>query len=68
MNEDKLNLSVRKFLKQVGITSQRIIETNIRDAIATNKISLPNEINISANIKIEKLNIDEKINGKIEIE
>lgn len=68
MNEDKLNLSVRKFLKQVGITSQRIIETNIRDAIATNKISLPNEINISANIKIEKLNIDEKIKGKIEIE
>ena len=68
MDEDKLNLSVRKFLKQVGITSQRIIETNIRDAIATNKISLPNEINISANIKIEKLNIDEKIKGKIEIE
>lgn len=68
MDEDKLNLSVRKFLKQVGITSQRIIETNIRDAISNNKISLPNEIKITANIKIEKLNINEEINGKIEVE
>lgn len=68
MDEDKLNLSVRKFLKQVGITSQRIIETNIRDAISSNKISLPNKIKITANIKIEKLNINEEINGKIEVE
>ena len=26
MDEDKFNLSVRKFLKEVGVTSQRVIE------------------------------------------
>ena len=26
MNEDKFNMSLRKFLKQVGVTSQREIE------------------------------------------
>ena len=29
MNEEKLNISIRKFLKNVGITSQRKIENKI---------------------------------------
>jgi len=32
MNEEKLNQSVRKFLKQVGVTSQREIEMAVRAA------------------------------------
>lgn len=31
MNEDKFNMSLRKFLKQVGVTSQREIERVVRD-------------------------------------
>jgi hypothetical protein len=31
MDEDKFNMSVRKFLKVVGVTSQREIEAAIRD-------------------------------------
>jgi len=31
MDEDKLNMSLRKFLKQVGVTSQREIERVARD-------------------------------------
>ena len=31
LNEDKLNLQIRKFLKLVGITSQREIEKAIRE-------------------------------------
>jgi len=31
MNEDKFNMSLRKFLKQVGVTSQREIERTVRD-------------------------------------
>ena len=31
MNEDKFNLSLRKFLKQVGVTSQREIERLVRE-------------------------------------
>jgi len=31
MDEDKFNMSLRKFLKQVGVTSQREIERVVRD-------------------------------------
>lgn len=31
MDEDKFNMSLRKFLKQVGITSQREIERIVRE-------------------------------------
>jgi hypothetical protein len=31
MNEDKFNLSLRKFLKEVGVTSQRQIERLVRE-------------------------------------
>jgi len=34
MNEDVFNTSLRRFLKKVGITSQREIEKAVRDAIA----------------------------------
>ena len=31
MDEDKINMAIRKFLKQVGVTSQREIETLLRE-------------------------------------
>jgi len=31
MNEDKFNMSLRKFLKHVGVTSQREIERLVRE-------------------------------------
>ena len=31
MNEDQFNISLRKFLKQVGVTSQRAIEELVRE-------------------------------------
>jgi len=33
MDEDRFNMSVRKFLKEAGVTSQRAIENAVRDAI-----------------------------------
>ncbi|MCB1478388.1 MAG: hypothetical protein KDJ62_05865 [Rhodobiaceae bacterium] len=31
MDEDKANMAIRKFLKQVGVTSQREIEALLRE-------------------------------------
>lgn len=31
MNEDNFNMSMRKFLKQVGVTSQQAIERQVRE-------------------------------------
>ena len=38
MNEDVLNTTIRKFLKKVGVTSQREIEMAVRDALAKGKL------------------------------
>ena len=38
MNEDALNASLRRFLKKVGVTSQREIEKAVRDALAAGKL------------------------------
>ena len=61
MNEDKLNLSLRKFLKNVGITSQRKIEEKVRDAISSSKISSSKKIIISAKLLSEDIDLNEKI-------
>ena len=68
MNEEKLNLSVRKFLKNVGITSQRKIEEKVREKIKSSNITNSKKIIISAQLFSEELNLNEKIEGEIEIE
>ena len=39
MNDDVFNMSVRKFLKRVGITAQREIENAVREALAGGRLS-----------------------------
>ena len=38
IDEDRLNIEIRKFLKQVGVTSQREIEKAVRDAAASGQM------------------------------
>ncbi|MDB5631199.1 MAG: hypothetical protein JWR49_54 [Tardiphaga sp.] len=38
MDEDIFNNSLRKFLKKVGITSQREVEKAVRDAVADGRL------------------------------
>jgi hypothetical protein len=68
MNEEKLNISTRKLLKNVGVNSQRIIETSIRNAVNSGKIVSSKNIIVSISLKIKDLNIEESISGEIEIE
>ena len=68
MNEEKLNISLRKFLKNVGITSQRKIEDKVKESIDSSKITSSKKIKISAQVVSIDLNLDEKIEGEIEVE
>ncbi|MEL0245770.1 MAG: DUF6494 family protein [Alphaproteobacteria bacterium] len=68
MNEEKLNISLRKFLKNVGITSQRKIEDKVKESIDSSKITSSKKIKISAQLVSVDLNLDEKIEGEIEVE
>ena len=68
MNEEKLNISVRKFLKNVGITSQRKIEEKVRVQNQQGKLTQSKHIKITAKLYSKDLDLDEEINGEIEIE
>ena len=46
MDEDSLNLEIRKFLKQVGISSQREIENYIRKKFTEGSIKIDESIKV----------------------
>lgn len=50
MDEDNLNIEIRKFLKKVGITSQREIENFVRRKIADGDLKLGQSIEVSMNL------------------
>ena len=68
MNEEKLNISTRKLLKNVGINSQRIIENSIRKSINDGVINNSKKIKVSVTLEISELSIREIIDGDIEVE
>ena len=50
MDEDNLNIEIRKFLKKVGITSQREIENYIRKKFTEGNIKEGDSIEVSMNL------------------
>lgn len=68
MNEDVLNTSVRKFLKKVGVTSQREIETAVRQAVSEGRLQGGEALPASATITVGRLNLKFEIEGAIELE
>ena len=68
MNEDVFNMSVRKFLKKVGVTSQREIEKAVRAAVDTGRLSGNEKLKAVVNLKVERLELAETIDGTIELE
>jgi hypothetical protein len=68
MNEEVLNTSLRKFLKTVGVTSQREIETAIRKAVADGRIKGNEALATQMVLTIGKVGLNHKIDGTIELE
>jgi hypothetical protein len=65
MNEDVLNMSVRKFLKKVGVTAQREIEDAVRAAAASGKLK-GGAMPAKATFTIAALNLSFDIDGEVE--
>ena len=67
MDDDVFNMSLRKFLKKVGVTGQRAIEDAVREALAAGDLKgnekLPAEITLTLGGTTLKLVID----GEIEL-
>ena len=68
MNEEVLNTSLRKFLKTVGVTSQREIENAIRKAVADGRIKGNEALKAQMVLTIGGVALNHKIDGTIELE
>jgi hypothetical protein len=65
MDEDRLNMEVRKFLKLVGVTSQREIEAAVREAVSTGKIKPDATLEAKVKLRLPGIGLQREIDGAI---
>ena len=68
MHEDTFNMSIRKFLKKVGITSQRDIEQHVDEAIRQGILQGNEALKASVVLEIPEIGVKTEIMGEIELE
>jgi len=68
MDQETFNLSVRKFLKTVGVNSQREIEQAVSKAIAAGTIVGTETLAATMTLHIGKLQLDVPFDGDIQLQ
>jgi hypothetical protein len=68
MNEESLNLSMRQFLKHVGVHSQREIEKAVAAANEGKTIAGNETFPATMTLRIAGLNLEVKFDGEIRLE
>ncbi|AZO28639.1 MULTISPECIES: DUF6494 family protein [Mesorhizobium] len=63
MSEDAFNMSIRKFLKEVGVTSQRKIEETAREG----QIGGEKKLNVRMTLTAEGTDLNHVVDGEIEL-
>jgi hypothetical protein len=67
MNEDIFNTSLRKFLKKVGVTSQREIEKAVRDAVAAGRLEGHEKLPAKIVLTVGGVTLTHEIDDEIEL-
>ena len=68
MDEETFNLSIRKFLKVVGIGSQREIERAVAQAIGDGTIKGTESFPAQVTLTVKGLNVDVSFDGTIKLQ
>ena len=68
MDEETLNLSIRKFLKMVGVSSQREIEQAVAAAIANDTIDGSETLPATVTLEIAALQLKVRFDGDITLQ
>lgn len=68
MNEEAFNISIRKFLKIVGINSQRAIEQAVDKAVADGAIAGTETFPATMTLEVAGLKLNVKFDGEIKLE
>ena len=67
MDEDHLNLEIRRFLKKVVVTSQRLIENQIYNAEKKGLVRIGDKIELEVKLVIKKFDSESTIDGQLTI-
>ena len=67
MDEDQFNMEIRKFLKKVGVTSQREIERVVKEGIASGRLQGNETLKARVALSIEGLDLAHEIDGDISL-
>jgi len=68
MNEDTFNKEIRKFLKKVGITSQREIEKAVWARLENGELKGNEQFPVSVTLIMKALDLSISIDGEIALE
>ena len=68
MNEETFNLSIRKFLKMVGVNSQRAIEQAVDKAVADGAIAGTESFPATVTLEVAGLQLSVKFEGEIKLQ
>ncbi len=67
MNEDTLNMEIRKFLKRVGISSQREIEHAVQNAISDGTLTGSENLAVKMTLELPDLDIKQEFDDSINL-
>jgi hypothetical protein len=67
MNDEALNMSIRKFLKTVGVNSQLVIEKAVRKAIEDGKLKGGESLPATMTLKVAGLALEVKFDGDLKL-
>ena len=68
MNPDAFNMSIRKFLKMVGVHSQREIESAVERALAAGQLKGNETLDAKMTLVVNGVTLDVSFDGKIALE
>ena len=68
MNDEAFNMSIRKFLKTVGVRSQAEIERAVTKAIAEGKLTGNESMPARVELTIGKIGLSFALDGEIKLE
>jgi ribosomal protein L1 len=68
VNPDTFNMSIRKFLKTVGVHSQREIEAAIDEAVKAGKLKGNETLDAKMRLTLNGTELDVSFDGKISLE
>lgn len=67
MNDDVFNMEIRKFLKRVGVTSQREIEAAVRKAAADGRLAAQARVKLKMTLEAPEIGLRHEVADEISL-